>query len=242
MDSNESSAALSGSELMRYDRHLRLPEIGVEGQFRLKRGSVLVIGAGGLGSPVCLYLAAAGVGRIGVADGDCLDLSNLQRQVVHRTSDLGRNKAISAADAMHALNPDVTVTPYTEMLTSERLSRLASEYDFVIDATDSSSAKCFIDRICVAAGRPYCHGAIWRWEGQVMTVLPGTPGYCSAFGDSEAECHEAPAGPVGAVAGVVGCIQAAEAVKYIVGAGDLLVGRLLCVDMLHMTFVTLPVG
>ena len=230
---------LTDEERERYARHLNLPGFGPEAQLRLKSGSVLVVGAGGLGSPVCLYLAAAGVGRIGVADGDCVDRSNLQRQVIHSTDAIGTPKALSAAGRMSRLNPDVTVEPIPEMLSPDNIGEVISRYDFVIDATDSSDAKMFINDACVAAGKPYNHGAIWRYEGQTMTVVPGSACLRCLFDNIPAS--GTPAGPLGVTAGMLGTIQAAEAIKYLAQVGELLTNKLLRFDTLTMQFTHLTV-
>lgn len=221
-------------ERQRYGRHFALPEIGVEGQRRLRDGSVLVVGAGGLGSPVLLYLAAAGVGHIGVIDGDRLDYSNLQRQVIHTTTALGEPKAISAAQAMHALNPNIRVTPYVEFLSAENADKILSRYDFVVDATDNLSAKFLINDLCVKAGMPFNHGAISRFAGHTMTVVPGAACYRCLIPDAE-QPDESPAGPLGAIPGIIGSMQAVEAIKYLTGIGRLLTNRLLTFDALTMT-------
>lgn len=228
---------LDDSERARYRRHLLLPELGEEGQLRLKNGSVLIIGAGGLGSPIALYLAAAGVGRIGIADADRVDVSNLQRQVAHSTADVGRLKVESASESMTAINPNVTVEAISEMITPDNIDHVIDSYDFVIDATDSLDAKFFIDRACVKAGKPYNHGAIWRYEGQCMTVLPGTASFSSLFPEGpEAVAKDDVAGPLGTVPGILGCIQASEAIKYLAGIGRLLTDRMLRFDILTMRF------
>lgn len=231
---------LTAEERERYARHLALPDFGEEGQLRLKNGSVLVIGAGGLGSPVCLYLAAAGIGRIGVADGDVVDLSNLQRQVIHDTPRIGMPKALSAARTMEALNPDIVVEPHVGMLTAENIDSVVGNYDFVIDATDSFAAKLLINDACVRASRPLSHGAIWRYEGQTMTVAPGAACARCLFAE-EPELSAVTAGPLGATAGMLGTIQAAEAIKWISGVGQPLVNTLLRFDALTMEFVRIHV-
>lgn len=204
---------------------------------RLKRGSVLVIGAGGLGSPVALYLAASGVGHIGIVDGDCVDVTNLQRQVIHTTADVGRSKVASAAAKMRAINPEIAVTEIDEFITAQNISHVIEPYDFVIDATDSLDMKFLVDEACVSAHKPYNHGAIWHYEGQTMTVLPGTASYRSLFPDGpEAVTRGAVAGPLGVVPGMLGTIQAAEAIKYLAGVGELLTNRLLRFDALTMRF------
>lgn len=231
---------LDDEERERYARHLTLPGFGEEGQLRLKQGSVLVIGAGGLGSPVCMYLAAAGIGHIGVADGDVVDRSNLQRQVIHTTSGIGISKAQSAAAVMRGINPCIEVTPIPEMVTADNINALIAGYDFVVDATDSFGAKLLINDACVRAGIPFSHGAIWRYEGQTMTVAPGTP-CCRCLFDTPPASTSAPVGPLGVTAGILGTIQAAEAVKWIAQIGQPLTGTLLRFDTLTMRFTRITV-
>ena len=230
---------LSTDELQRYARHIALPEIGLEGQMRLREASVLIIGAGGLGSPVALYLAAAGVGTIGIADADCVDASNLQRQIIHDTPSIGRPKVDSAADRMKALNPGVAIVTYHEWITAGNIQSVIAPYDFIIDATDSLDTKFLVDDACHAAGKPYSHGAISSFEGQTMTILPSTVRFSDLFPDGpEAVERNAgkPAGPFGVVPGILGCIQAAEAIKWITGTGQLLTDCLLRFDVLTMQF------
>ncbi len=228
---------LTDDDMRRYARHLSLPGFGEEGQLRLKNGSVLVIGAGGLGSPVALYLAAAGVGRIGIADGDSVDISNLQRQVIHRTADIGRPKVLSAAEKMTAVNPALQVDVIDSFVTARTLPQLIDGYDFVIDATDSLGIKFLVDDVCTAVAKPYSHGAIWRYEGQTMTVVPGSATYRQLFPDPpQAVADSQPEGPLGIVPGIIGTIQAAEAIKYIAGIGELLTDRLLRFNALTMKF------
>jgi molybdopterin/thiamine biosynthesis adenylyltransferase len=224
----------SDDERARYARQLVLEGFGEQGQQRLRDGSVLVIGAGGLGSPVAYYLAAAGVGRLGIIDGDVVDTTNLQRQILHRTADVGRQKAISAKEKLEALNPNTNVEIYTEFLTTENGPEILAKYDFVVDATDSFRAKFMINDLCVAAGKPFSHGGIYRYQGHTMTYVPGAPCYRCLF--SSMPTPEAPQGPIGAVAGIIGCVQAAEAIKYLSGAGTLLTGTLLTVDTRTMEF------
>lgn len=228
---------LTDDDMRRYARHISLPGFGEEGQLRLKNGSVLVIGAGGLGSPVALYLAAAGIGRIGIADGDRVDISNLQRQVIHRTADIGCPKALSAAEKMLAVNPALNVDVIDSFVSAETLPRLIAGYDFVIDATDSLGIKFLVDDVCNAAAKPYSHGAIWRYEGQTMTVVPGSVTYRQLFPDTPTHAGNSAAdGPLGIVPGILGTIQAAEAIKYIAGVGQLLTDRLLRFNSLTMRF------
>lgn len=230
----------SDSELSRYSRQLSLPGFGEDGQKRLAAGSVLVIGAGGLGSPAAFYLAAAGVGRIGLADGDKVDLSNLQRQILHSTSRVGEAKTASAATVLCDLNPDVELVTVNRFVTDDNIGGLISDYDFVIDATDSMSGKRLINDTCVRVGKPLSHGAIWRYFGQTITVLPGTPCYSCLF---ETDPEESQArGPLGVTAGIIGTIQAAEAIKYLAGVGELLTSTLLRLDTLTMDFTKVKVA
>ena len=236
--------ALTDEQLERYARHLILRGVGVKGQKRLMAAGVLIIGAGGLGSPVALYLAAAGVGRIGIVDDDVVDLSNLQRQIIHTTADLGVPKAQSAAAAIRAINPDVEVEATCEHVDVDNIASLIESYDLVIDATDNFAAKFLINDACVLAGRPYVHAGVVGFSGQVMTVVPGEgPCYRCIFRDMPAAgeiptCKEA--GVLGAVVGVIGSLEAVEAEKLIVGVGEPLVGRLLTVDALTMNIRRVP--
>lgn len=232
--------SLSQHEAYRYARHISLPGFGYEGQCLLKSAHVLIIGAGGLGSPIALYLAAAGVGHITVADGDSVELHNLQRQVIHRIADVARPKAISAAEKMRALNDQITVTPLHEFLTHERLREIAPTFDFIIEATDSLHTKFMVDDVCTELKIPYNHGAIFQYEGQTMTVLPGTASLRTLFPDGpDAVKRTPPAGPLGIVPGILGPIQAAEAVKHITHTGTLLTDRLLRFDIRTMDFYTI---
>lgn len=230
---------LSEEERKRYSRHLTLKEIGPEGQMRIKEGRVLVIGAGGLGSPVLMYLAAAGTGVIGVADGDIVDISNLQRQVIHATADAGKMKAESARETINALNPNVRVNLYREYLTTAEAMNVMKDYDFVIDATDNYESKLLINDVCVAAGKPFSHGAVLRFQGQTFTWLPGHACYRCMFG-AEPPAGEVPscaeAGLLGTIPGVIGVIQATEALKYLTGTGQLLTDKLLTFDAQSMEF------
>ncbi|ABD53826.1 HesA/MoeB/ThiF family protein [Jannaschia sp. CCS1] len=225
-------------ELERYARHITLPDIGGGGQLALKQASVLVVGAGGLGSPVLLYLAAAGVGRIGVIDADRVSLSNLQRQVIHTDARSDMPKVFSAELAMTALNPHIDVRPYNRDLTAEIAEGLFSEYDLVVDGTDSFAVRDMINRAAVAAGRPVIAGAISAWEGQVTLYDPagGAPCMACIFPDApapglSATCAEA--GVIGALPGIIGSMMALEVIKEITGAGEGLRGRMLIYDALH---------
>ncbi len=214
--------------------------MGVKGQKKLLNAKVLIIGAGGLGAPAALYLAAAGVGTIGIADADEVDLSNLQRQVIHTTADIGKPKVESAKETMLAINPDVRVHTYHEFIASDNIMDIIRDYDFVLDGTDNFPAKFLINDACVMAGKPFCHAGIIRFQGQIMTYVPGQgPCYRCVFKnphpkDAVPTCKQA--GVIGAMAGVIGCLQAMEAVKYITGAGELLTGYLLTYDALKMEF------
>ena len=224
-------------EVERYARHIVLREIGGPGQRRLKEARVLVVGAGGLGSPAALYLAGAGVGRIGVVDHDVVDASNLQRQVIHRDADQGSPKALSAARAMAALNPHVEVRPYVRRLDGAIAAELIAEYDLVLDGTDDWGTRTLVNRAAVAAGVPLISGAIAQWEGQLSLFDParGTPCFACVF-PKEPEPGVAPScaegGVLGPLPGIVGSMMAAEAVKWAAGAGETLAGRLVVLDAL----------
>ena len=232
--------AFSNEQLERYSRHIILKEIGAKGQKKLLNAKVLIIGAGGLGAPVAMYLAAAGVGTIGIADADEVDLSNLQRQIIHATKDVGKPKVISAKETMNEMNPDVTVNTYHTFVTSENIRELIRDYDFIIDGTDNFPAKFLINDACVMEKKPFSHAGIIRFKGQLMTYVPGEgPCYRCVFKnlppkDAVPTCKQA--GVVGAMGGVIGSLQAMEAIKFIVGQGELLTGNLLTYDALKMDF------
>ncbi|RMC32865.1 HesA/MoeB/ThiF family protein [Paracoccus alkanivorans] len=228
---------MSDAEIDRYARHLVLREIGGPGQMRLRGARVLVVGAGGLGAPVCLYLAAAGVGRITLADDDTVSLSNLQRQVIFRSDQRGEMKADAAAGNMAELNPHIDVTPLRRRITAMDAD-LVARHDLVIDGTDSFTSRDEVNRACVAAGVPLLAGAIAQWEGQVTLYDPAHGGPCMAclFPEAPAPglapaCAEA--GVVGALPGVIGSIMALEAIKHLTGAGEGLRGRMLIFDGLY---------
>lgn len=230
---------LREDQIYRYSRHILLPEVGGEGQQKILNGRVLVIGAGGLGSPVAYYLAAAGVGTIGIADGDKVDMSNLQRQILHFTDDVDRPKVESAKEKLEALNPDVRIEPLNYRLTQENIASIIKDYDFVIDGTDNFPAKFLINDACVLQEKPYSHAGVLRFNGQTFTYLPGHMCYRCIFREMPPKgavptCSEA--GVLGAVVGVLGTIQAAEAIKYLLGVGELLTDRLLVFDALAMRF------
>ena len=232
--------AFTNEQLERYSRHIILKEIGVKGQKKLMNAKVLIIGAGGLGAPAALYLTAAGVGTIGIVDADAVDLSNLQRQVIHTTADIGRRKVDSAADTMRRINPEVEVRTYDTFVSSANIAEMIREYDFVLDGTDNFPAKFLINDACVMEKKPFSHAGIIRFKGQLTTVIPGvSPCYRCIFKnpppkDAVPTCKQA--GVIGAMGGVIGSLQAMEAVKYLTGAGDLLAGYLLTFDALTMEF------
>ena len=231
---------LTNDEVKRYSRHLIMPEVGMDGQRRLKAGSVLCIGAGGLGSPAALYLAAAGVGRIGVVDFDTVDYSNLQRQIIHGTPDVGRSKLASAKDRLNAINPHVDVQTYEVALSSENALKLFEPYDVILDGTDNFPTRYLTNDACVLMGKPNAYGSIFRFEGQA-----------SVFATKEGPCYRclypeppppglvpscAEGGVLGVLPGVIGVIQATEAIKLITGIGEPLIGRFLIYDALKSRF------
>lgn len=230
---------LNDEQIERYSRHIILSEVGVEGQEKILAGKVLIIGAGGLGAPAALYLAAAGVGTIGIVDGDNVELSNLQRQVIHFGADVGKAKVISAKEKMQAINPDVKVLTYQARLRAENITGIIKDYDFIIDGTDNFAAKFLINDACVLAAKPFSHGGILRFDGQTMTYKPGEACYRCVFTAPPPKgavptCSQA--GILGAVAGMLGTIQAAEALRFLLGKGELLVNRLLIFDAMRMKF------
>lgn len=225
----------------RYARHLSLPEIGAAGQEKLGHSRVLIIGAGGLGSPAAYYLAAAGVGTLGLMDCDIVEPSNLQRQILHFTSDIGRPKTESAVEKLKALNPEIKLRIYQKRLTQKNATEILSGFDFIIDATDNFESKVLIANACHATKKPYSHAGILRFFGQTMTVIPGRTACYRCVFESPPKNPKIPQGPLGAVPGVIGAIQAIEAIKYLVNIGDLLVNRLLTFDALKMKFREVPV-
>ncbi len=237
----DSPGGLSVDEVRRYSRHLVLPEVGLAGQLKLRRAKVLVVGAGGLGSPVVLYLAAAGVGHVGIADGDVVDLSNLQRQVVHGTSRAGWRKTVSARERLQDLNPHVSVTCHDERLTRDNALEVIEQYDVVVDGTDGFAARYLLNDACVFLSRPLVHGSVLRFEGQVTVFKPGEgPCYRCLYPEPPPpwltpSCSDA--GVLGVLPGLVGMIQAAEVLKLVLELGDVLCGRLLLVDVAAMSFL-----
>ncbi|HEY9712971.1 MAG TPA: molybdopterin-synthase adenylyltransferase MoeB [Chroococcales cyanobacterium] len=241
-----SNSELSQSELNRYSRHLLLPEVGKSGQLRLKAGKVLVVGAGGLGSPAALYLAAAGVGEIGIADFDQVDLSNLQRQILHSSASVGTSKLDSAEKRIAELNPEVKVNLHREKIEAANALEILGQYDIILDGTDNFATRYLINDACVFLKKPNVHGSIFRFEGQASVFCyPDGPCYRCLFPDPpppDAVPNCAEGGVLGVLAGVIGIIQATEAIKILLDIGDTLSGRLLLYDALSMRFDTLKVA
>lgn len=231
---------LNTEQLERYSRHIVIKEVGQEGQQRLLDSKVLVIGAGGLGSPALMYLASAGVGTIGIADGDCVDLSNLQRQIIHSDSDIGIPKVQSAKNTINAMNPDIKVNTYHTVVDKSNITELINDYDFILDCTDNFKTKFLINDSCALSGKPFTHAGILRFEGQLMTYIPEKgPCYRCIFGNPpppDTVPTVKQVGVIGAVCGTTGTLQALEAIKYILGTGDLLCGYLLTFNALTMNF------
>lgn len=234
------SQDLTHEEILRYSRHLLMPEVGLEGQKKLKAASVLIIGTGGLGSPVGLYLAAAGVGHLGLVDYDVVDFTNLQRQIVHGSSRLGDRKVASARERLLDLNPDIEVTVYDEPFTSENAFRIAEPYDLIIDGTDNFPTRYLVNDVCVMTGKPNVYGSIFRFEGQASVFWAEEgPCYRCLFPEPPPpglvpSCAEG--GVFGVLPGTIGTIQATEALKLLLGIGESLIGTLLLYDALRMTF------
>jgi sulfur-carrier protein adenylyltransferase/sulfurtransferase len=234
------SVALSKEEIMRYSRHLIMPEVGMDGQLKLKQAKVLCIGTGGLGAPLGLYLAAAGVGRIGLVDFDTVDLTNLQRQILFDTNDIGRPKIEAATNRLRNLNPDIQIDNFETRLTSENALDILKDYDIVVDGTDNFPTRYLVNDACVILGKPNVYGSIFRFEGQITIFgYPGGPCYRCLYPEPPPpglvpSCAEG--GVLGVLPGIVGAIQAAETLKLIIGKGEPLVGRLLLFDALAMRF------
>src|SRR5712691_10070538 len=231
---------LSKDEILRYSRHLIMPEVGMEGQLKLKQAKVLAIGAGGLGSPLALYLAAAGVGKLGIVDFDVVDFTNLQRQVIHSTSDVGRSKLASARETIQGINPNVEVVTYETRLTSENALDIFKDYDVIADGTDNFPTRYLVNDACVLLGKPNAYGSIFRFEGQA-SVFYAKEGPCYRCLYPEPpppglvpSCAEG--GVLGVLPGIVGSIQALETMKLILGTGETLIGRLLLFDALQLRF------
>ncbi len=246
----ETPPELTDAQRERYSRHILLPEVGEAGQAKLLKSKVLLLGAGGLGSPAAMYLAAAGVGTLGIVDADVVDSSNLQRQIIHATSRIGTPKVESAAKAISELNPDVKVVPYPERMTSANVERLFSDYQVVVDGTDNFPTRYLVNDASVWLGKPVVHGSIFRFDGQVTTFLPqmaakrlglGEPSPCyRCLYPEPPPPHLAPscqeAGVLGILCGIIGTLQATEAIKILLGRGTTLAGRLLTYDSLKMKF------
>ncbi len=238
--------ALTEKQIERYSRHIILEQVGGAGQEKLLSAKVLIIGAGGLGAPAALYLAAAGIGTIGLVDGDKVDVTNLQRQVIHHSSDVGRRKIDSAQEKMQAINPDVTVRSHDLWARADNIAEVIREYDFVIDGVDNFAAKFLINDACYLERIPYSHAGILQFKGQLMTVIPGqTACYRCLFRSppppgSVPSCGQA--GVLGVLPGVVGSLQATEAIKYILGLGELLTDSLLTYDALTAGFRRIRIG
>jgi molybdopterin/thiamine biosynthesis adenylyltransferase/rhodanese-related sulfurtransferase len=237
---NDKGVPLTNEEILRYSRHLLMPEVGLEGQEKLKAASVLVIGTGGLGSPVGMYLAAAGVGRLGLVDYDVVDFTNLQRQVVHGTSTLGERKVTSARRRLLDLNPEIQIDVYDEPFTSENAFRIVEPYDLIIDGTDNFPTRYLVNDVCVMTGKPNVYGSIFRFEGQVSVFWAKEgPCYRCLFPEPPPpglvpSCAEG--GVFGVLPGTIGTLQATEALKLILGIGEPLIGELLLYDALAMSF------
>jgi molybdopterin/thiamine biosynthesis adenylyltransferase/rhodanese-related sulfurtransferase len=237
---NKAAVSLSKEEVLRYSRHLIMPEVGMEGQLKLKQAKVLCIGTGGLGAPLGLYLAAAGVGRIGLVDFDVVDFTNLQRQVLFGTTDVGRPKIEAAADHLRNLNPEIQIDTFETRLTSENALDLFKDYDIIVDGTDNFPTRYLVNDACILLGKPNVYGSIFRFEGQITIFgAPGGPCYRCLYPEPPPpglvpSCAEG--GVLGVLPGIVGTIQAAETLKLIIGKGDPLIGRLLLFDALGMKF------
>ena len=236
---------LTSEQLERYSRQLILSDFGHEGQHKLAEARILVVGTGGLGSPALLYLAAAGVGTLGIADGDAVDLSNLQRQIIHATPDIAGTKVESAAVKINRLNPHVQVETYPLMAQVDTIDGLIASYDFVIDATDNFEAKFMINDACVQTRKAFSHAGVSQFVGQTMTIIPGRSACYRCVFDQPPPADAVPtgaqAGILGSVAGVIGCLQATEALKYVIGKGNLLTNRILKYDALEMDFRQIPI-
>jgi len=231
---------LRDDQIERYSRQILLPNVGGKGQEKLLNAKVLIIGAGGLGSPAALYLASAGIGTLGIVDSDKVELNNLQRQIVHSVNTVGMLKAESAKDRLNAINPDVKVIPYNIRLTSENILDIIKDYDIVVDGSDNFPTRYLVNDACVFSNKPLSHGGIFRFDGQAITILPHKSAcYRCLFSEPPPpglvpSCQEA--GVLGAVAGIIGVIQANEVLKYVLEIGELLAGKLLVFNALDSFF------
>lgn len=232
---------LSPEQLDRYSRHIIMDDVGPGGQKQLLDAEVLIIGAGGLGSPIIQYLAAAGTGTLGIIDDDVVERSNLQRQIIHGDADIGRPKVESAREYIASINPDITVRPLDQRVSPENIMSLISSYDFIVDGTDNFQTRYLVNDACTIAEKPFSHGAIFRFEGQVTTFATeeNSPCYRCMFPEAPPpgmipDC--ATAGVLGVLPGTIGCIQATETMKHILGKGELLDGRMIFYDALGMSF------
>lgn len=235
----------SEDELRRYSRGILLKEIGIDGQARIHDGRVLLIGCGGLGSPIAMYLAAAGVGTIGLIDGDAVDLSNLQRQIIHHNKDVSIDKVVSAQEKIVKINPHTTVVAIKDFVTPNNIHEIIADYDFIIDGTDRFTTKYLINDACVAAKKPFSHGGVLRFQGNIFTYVPGSACYRCIFGDEPSQDDiptSAQVGILGTVAGLTGIIQATETLKYLSGTGELLTNALLTFDALTWEWHKVKVG
>jgi molybdopterin/thiamine biosynthesis adenylyltransferase len=240
------STRLTPEQIERYSRQIMIPDLGGKGQIRLSEGKAIVIGAGGLGCPAALYLAAAGIGVLGLVDSDHVELSNLQRQILHSTTDIGRDKVDSAKEKLGQLNPNVDIRTYPVRLDAENATEIFSAYDFIVDGSDNFATKFLVNDVAVDLGKPFSHAGIVRFQGQTMTVIPGKSACYRCIFQEPPEpgeimnCQQA--GILGAIAGTIGSIQATEAIKYIAGMEeDLLVDRLLTYDAKTVQFRTVEV-
>jgi molybdopterin/thiamine biosynthesis adenylyltransferase len=235
----------TSEQLQRYSRHIVMPEVGEEGQRRISGTGIFLVGAGGLGSPVGYYLAAAGVGKLGIIDHDVVELSNLQRQILHNTGRMGQPKVDSARKTLESLNPDVEVVTYRKRLTAGNILRLIEDYDIIVDCSDNYTTRYLENDACIRTGKPLIYGAVFRFEGQVMTIIPGKgPCYRCLYPappPPDVVYPSREAGLLGVLPGLIGLIQATEVLKLILGRGELLTGRLLTYDALTMDFSKLEI-
>ena len=228
----------------RYDRNILVKDFGAEGQAKLRNAKVLVIGAGGIGSPVLYYLAAAGIGTIGIVDYDVVEVSNLQRQIIHFTADVGKEKVFSAKEKLQQLNPEMQINIYNEKFSEKNAEEIINDYDFIVECCDSYESKYLVNDICVKNGKAFSHGSALAMQGEVLTYIPGSACYRCIF-DTPPDANNsevllpAQAGVLGSITGIIGSIQATETIKYLTGIGELLINKLLLFDGRSMRFSTL---